>query len=479
MELFKALIKLISGDPEQSIDIKTTEERSLDLKVTVTYNVPDTPEVDDSLVEAEYNKWAFVEDLKLPAPKRQEIWFHFNRRTSTTPKRLPRWLKPIVPRNDFGDESIRTAFMSGPRNLPKAAIALRKRIRAQRKDKADISDELDSLHRIAVLENFTQQMTFPQIEGVNGELLWEYVTHEDLRNVQVEYSKIGFKHLSILGVTDHKWLTQQFGEPHEHNILIDIYPHLLRNAVSRYAWQNLKEQNEYRINLGQEKLRIREWMQDRLRQYLGYLLEWQQRVQVSKNRKAKREERITNVTESIELLNDEFVVADIETTGLKRYSDSIIEVGAICFTQGFCEVARFSAFVRTDDLPPKIEQLTGISKNILENEGLPLNEVMHNFSKFVGTRPLFFQNASFDLAFLKQGYEKAGLSLINDVHDSLEVFRIVWQGLSSYRLQTLAKRFSVPKTKAHRALEDAQTTASLLKMALIEYEANKSLEDNG
>ena len=99
--------------------------------------------------------------------------------------------------------------------------------------------------------------------------------------------------------------------------------------------------------------------------------------------------------------DDEIVCFDIETTGLDRRREVIIEIGAVVLKHG--EVGeRFNTFVAPGRiLDPKIIQLTGITDEMLE--GAPSQEeALRAFLDFVGDRPLAAHNADFDRGVLRR-----------------------------------------------------------------------------
>jgi hypothetical protein len=66
----------------------------------------------------------------------------------------------------------------------------------------------------------------------------------DLQGVSVDYSSLGYRHVSGLCKRDVKWLIEAFGEPARHQTLAEIWPAPMQNAISRYCWENLNSANE-------------------------------------------------------------------------------------------------------------------------------------------------------------------------------------------------------------------------------------------
>ena len=100
-------------------------------------------------------------------------------------------------------------------------------------------------------------------------------------------------------------------------------------------------------------------------------------------------------------INDEFVVFDLETTGLKKEIDHIIEIGAVKVRNGEI-VDRFSKFINPHvKLEEKIVKLTHITDDMLA-EAEDASVVMPEFLNFIGESVLVAHNASFDVGFVRQ-----------------------------------------------------------------------------
>ena len=159
--------------------------------------------------------------------------------------------------------------------------------------------------------------------------------------------------------------------------------------------------------------------------------------------------------------DDEIVCFDIETTGLDRRREVIIEIGAVVLKHG--EVGeRFNTFVAPGRiLDPKIIQLTGITDEMLE--GAPSQEeALRAFLDFVGDRPLAAHNADFDMGFISAGCRKYGIPFENPSIDSLILAQNLLPDLGKYKLDIVAEHLQLPAFNHHRASDDAATVAYML-----------------
>lgn len=175
-------------------------------------------------------------------------------------------------------------------------------------------------------------------------------------------------------------------------------------------------------------------------------------------------------------LSSDIIVYDVETTGFSSRHDHIIEIGAAKISNGTV-VGRFQKLVKSPKLvSPKITELTGITNEMLEEKGEDLRSVLEEFTAFIGDTMLAAHNAWFDLHHLEYGYMKAGLDVPKvDVMDTLKISRkINTEGFKNHRLETLAKKYEVDLTNAHRACDDAEATAWIL-LKMIEKLANEGI----
>lgn len=106
---------------------------------------------------------------------------------------------------------------------------------------------------------------------------------------------------------------------------------------------------------------------------------------------------------------------DFETTGTDREKDRAIEAGAALFDadNGWEVLDTFNALILDESylpLPEKIPVLTGISEQMLREQGRPLADVMKDLLHFVGRgQYLMAHNASFDRAFFDREREAVGM----------------------------------------------------------------------
>lgn len=155
---------------------------------------------------------------------------------------------------------------------------------------------------------------------------------------------------------------------------------------------------------------------------------------------------------------DNYVLVDIETTGLSPIYDDIIEIGAIKVENNKV-VGEYNQLIKTDrSLPPMITELTGITDEMLAT-GKMLETVLEEFIGFVGDNVIIGHNINFDLGFLCNKCKKyLNYNLNNDYIDTLYLARKLVPNSYNHKLGTLAKLFNISYEGAHRGLKDVEIT---------------------
>ncbi|MCK8823507.1 PolC-type DNA polymerase III [Fuchsiella alkaliacetigena] len=166
---------------------------------------------------------------------------------------------------------------------------------------------------------------------------------------------------------------------------------------------------------------------------------------------------VINPIES-ELGAAEYVVFDLETTGLNPQQHQIIELGAVKIEAGEI-VDSFNSLVNPDsEIPAKIVELTGIDSSMVA-EAPRLEEVLPEFLEFIEGTVLVAHNLSFDLNFINNKLDR--LRLENPALDTLNLARALLD-LKSFKLNRVAQELQIELENHHRASEDARVTAQIL-----------------
>jgi DNA polymerase III epsilon subunit family exonuclease len=162
--------------------------------------------------------------------------------------------------------------------------------------------------------------------------------------------------------------------------------------------------------------------------------------------------------ESSELPRD-FIVLDVETTGLRPYRQRMIEICAIRY-EGGVRRDLFSTLLNPERrLPAYISRLTGIDDGQLA--GAPVFPVVaEQLVRFLGDHLLVGYNIGFDLAFINAELKRAGQRpLLNEWLDLLPLANQLVSGIRRSGLGTLCQLLGVDARERHRATADAEATA--------------------
>lgn len=160
-------------------------------------------------------------------------------------------------------------------------------------------------------------------------------------------------------------------------------------------------------------------------------------------------------------LTDEFVVFDIETTGLSSVTDKIIEIGAVRCKNGEI-LDSFDTFIDPEmPIPAEITELTSITDEMVA--GAPkIKEALQAFLDFCGDTVTVAHNASFDTGFIRTACVENGLEFKNTYIDTLAMSRFVNTDLKKHNLDALKEYFGLEDFHHHRACDDAEITSKIL-----------------
>lgn len=174
-------------------------------------------------------------------------------------------------------------------------------------------------------------------------------------------------------------------------------------------------------------------------------------------------------------LDDTYVVFDLETTGLKKEVDKIIEIGAVKVTGGEI-VDRFSTFVNPQrEITDTITKLTGIDQSMVIDAPTE-DEILPKFLKFIGNSVLVAHNAGFDVSFIRQWGVSNDVIIDNTVVDTVEMARVLMPKLHNFKLDTICEALSVSLKNHHRAVNDAEATAECF-IKLIDMLKQENIEN--
>jgi len=164
-------------------------------------------------------------------------------------------------------------------------------------------------------------------------------------------------------------------------------------------------------------------------------------------------------------IDTEYVVLDIETTGLSFQTEKITELGAVKIKNGEI-IDKFESFVNPEKpIPQKIVEITHITDDMVKDAGTTA-EVLPKFLEFLGDAVLVAHNASFDIGFIRYYAEQLGYKLDNTYIDTLSLAKQIFPDFKKYKLGIIAENLGIKVEVAHRALDDVLTLVKVFNVML-------------
>ena len=154
---------------------------------------------------------------------------------------------------------------------------------------------------------------------------------------------------------------------------------------------------------------------------------------------------------------NEYVVLDLEMTGLSAKTDHIIEIGAVKIKDNTIVDAMECLVNPKCKIPTRVTELTGITDDMVQ-QGRDKEEAILELLEFIDGHILVGQNINFDYSFLKQWAVNHKRSLEAMACDTLKLARVLLPADQPKKLESLCEYFGIERKRDHRALDDAIET---------------------
>lgn len=154
---------------------------------------------------------------------------------------------------------------------------------------------------------------------------------------------------------------------------------------------------------------------------------------------------------------DEYVVIDLETTGIDPYCSDILEVAAIHVKCGKI-VDQFSELCHSDKVTAESSSINNISSEMVRN-ARKVWDVLDDLSVFIADLPIVGHNLDFDLSFI--AYIHPISNVFEDTCILADEFFMQSDGairIQNRKLETVCDAFKIKRSNAHRALGDCIDT---------------------
>ena len=157
-----------------------------------------------------------------------------------------------------------------------------------------------------------------------------------------------------------------------------------------------------------------------------------------------------------------YVIFDLETTGLDPARHQITEMAAVRYIDDQ-PVEKFHRLVKIRDgtrITPRITELTGITKDMLDADGVHLSAAINDFIAFIADDCVMSYNIEFDVGFIEAAYKKA---LPNRKKCIYKLAKKRWRNRYSYKLTDIIDEESISSIEgSHRAMKDVELAHHLL-----------------
>ncbi len=162
----------------------------------------------------------------------------------------------------------------------------------------------------------------------------------------------------------------------------------------------------------------------------------------------------------------EYIVLDVETTGLRPFRQRVIELCALKIRDGVVIDTLTTLLNPEKRLPRFITELTGITDEMVQHAPR-FPSIADSLLKFIGERLIVGHNVRFDLSFVNAELARAGRPpLVNPRLDTLALAVRLLPGLKKPNLERMAQTLGVTIADRHRAEGDARLTAESLHRLL-------------
>lgn len=162
------------------------------------------------------------------------------------------------------------------------------------------------------------------------------------------------------------------------------------------------------------------------------------------------------------IMNNTFVIYDLETTGLSSATDDIIEIGAVKIEKGKV-TEYFSTFVNPQKhIPDEATQINNITDDMVK-DAPNISDAIIDFYRFCqGSIVGGYNSDNFDNKFIKSASKKVGFNFDNDFIDVMVIATHSNLAPKNFKLISVCQYLGISLVDAHRAYNDAFATAKVL-----------------
>lgn len=179
-------------------------------------------------------------------------------------------------------------------------------------------------------------------------------------------------------------------------------------------------------------------------------------------------------------LSKHIVSIDIETSGLDKNKDRIIQIGGVKYTNTWKKVSEFNKYILPKEpweMTPEAQEVHGLTKEFINIYGVPLESIYDEWIEFLGDCDIITYNGnSFDIPFLYAEFQRSDLDPKIIEHRLIDVYKIERE-VNANTLPATFKRYTGKEALgAHDANADARMTMRVLYEQLNRYDVSEILK---
>lgn len=162
---------------------------------------------------------------------------------------------------------------------------------------------------------------------------------------------------------------------------------------------------------------------------------------------------------------EEFIVLDIETTGLDSRNDRIVEVSAIRYNK-LVESEKFVTLVNPGTIIPiaatEIHHIT----NQMVIDAPFVEQVIPPLLSFLKSSVIVGHYVNFDISFIEVAARRMGFAPAWNYIDTISIAKKLIPGLPNYKLKTILDAIHVNQATYHRAEDDCRGCAEIILLGI-------------
>lgn len=185
------------------------------------------------------------------------------------------------------------------------------------------------------------------------------------------------------------------------------------------------------------------------------------------NKRCKKKSKIVSLLSKkwLSLAYNEFIVVDLETTGLNKNNDYIIEVAAIRYQKGY-EVDKFVTLINPCVyIPAGVSRIHGIYNEHVANSPT-IEKVLPRLLDYLGNSLLVAHNANFDIGFIEVWAGRLSYEPHWNYVDTISVAKKFIPGLPNYKQHTILDAIGYKQNRYHRAEDDCRGCAEIMNIGI-------------